>query len=184
MRESINNIRYENTTKRGTGIQGTYLARLARFLRDMGSRPETMRKEGPFDVYVCNIVDNRVDLRCFEVVWVKGFGGSRPLPSIEWSRRAEDKNKCTYLTGLSLADFVSRTVQEPVFPPVLCTLFTPAFSFSAFSFATESLSPTHLQYAVTLGSSAYCRSKSDPVSQRKSPAEDGRHFVLVHQRRS
>ena len=68
MRESINHIRYENMKKRGTGIQGTYLARLARFHCDIGSRPETMRKEGPFDVYLCSIVDNRVDFRCFEVV--------------------------------------------------------------------------------------------------------------------
>jgi len=46
-------------------------------------------------------------------------------------------NEKIYLTGSPLADFVSRTAQVPVFPPVLImyALFTPAFSFSAFSLA-------------------------------------------------
>src|SRR5258706_14285697 len=81
--------------------------------------------------------------------------------------------KSIYLSGSPLVDFVSRTAQEPVFPPVLImyALFTPAFSFSAFSFAAESSSPTLPQYAVTLGPRTYCRSSARQRLQSQSKCE-------------
>lgn len=53
----------------------TYLACLARLLRDISSRLDTMRKEEPLNVDMCGAVEKRVDFGCFEVVEVKGFGG-------------------------------------------------------------------------------------------------------------
>ena len=64
----MNDIRHENTKKRGTGRKGTYLACLACLLRDICSRLDTMGKEEPLDVNVCGTIENGVDFRCFKVV--------------------------------------------------------------------------------------------------------------------
>jgi hypothetical protein len=34
-----------------------------------------VREEEPLDVDVCGTIEDRVDFRCLEVVWAKGFGG-------------------------------------------------------------------------------------------------------------
>jgi len=61
-------MRGENVKRRGTGMKGMYLPCLARLLRDICSRLDTMRKEKPLDVDVCGTLEDRVDFRCLEVV--------------------------------------------------------------------------------------------------------------------
>ena len=56
-------------------MKGMYLACLARLLRDIRSRLDTVRKEEPLYIDVCGTVEDRVDFRGLEMVWAKGFGG-------------------------------------------------------------------------------------------------------------
>lgn len=73
MRISLVNCMRDQNTK--TGMKGMYLPCLARFLRDICSRLDTVRKEEPLYVDMCGTVEDRVDFRCLEMVWAKGFGG-------------------------------------------------------------------------------------------------------------
>ena len=162
-------------------MEGTYLSCLARPLRDIRSGLDTMREEKPFDIDVCRAVEKRVNFRRLEVVWAERLSRLKVGEEAPENRKVMAAQriqiKSTYLTGSPLVDFVSKTAQEPDFPPLLTiyALFTPAFSFSAFSFAAESSSPTHPQYAVTSGPSTYCRSKSELIS----PTSDCSHGINV-----
>ena len=72
---SVNCMRGENVNMRGTGMKGTYLPCFARLLCDICSRLDTVREKEPLYIYVCGTVEDRVDFRCFEMIWAKGFGG-------------------------------------------------------------------------------------------------------------
>lgn len=52
-----------------------YLPCLARLFCDIRSRFNTVREEEPLYVDVCGTGEDRVDFRCLEMVWAKGFGG-------------------------------------------------------------------------------------------------------------
>lgn len=62
-RPSVSCVRDENS-KRGTGVKGTYPPCLARLLRDIRSRLNTVCKEVPLYVDVCGTVEDRVNFRC------------------------------------------------------------------------------------------------------------------------
>ncbi len=74
-RSLVSHMRDGNAKMIGTGMKGMYLPCLARLLRDIRSRLDPVRKEEPFYVNVCGTVEDRVDFRCLEMVWAKGFGG-------------------------------------------------------------------------------------------------------------
>jgi hypothetical protein len=61
--------------RRGTGMNEVYLPCFARLLCDIRGRLDTVRKKEPLYVDMRSTVENRVDFRCLEMVWAKGFGG-------------------------------------------------------------------------------------------------------------
>jgi len=72
---SVGYMRAGNAKRRGPGIEGVYLPCFARRLCDIRSRLDTVREEESLYVNMCTTVEDRVDFRCLEVVWAKGFGG-------------------------------------------------------------------------------------------------------------
>jgi len=72
---SVSYMRDGNAKRRGPGIEEMYLPCFARLLCDICSRLDTVREKEPLYIYVCGTVEDRVDFRCFEMIWAKGFGG-------------------------------------------------------------------------------------------------------------
>jgi len=72
---SVSYMRDGNAKRRGPGIEEMYLPCFARLLCNICSRLDTMREEESLYVNMCTTVEDRVDFRCLEVVWAKGFGG-------------------------------------------------------------------------------------------------------------
>ena len=72
---SVSYMRDVNAKRRGPGVEEMYLPCFARLLCDIRSRLDTVREEEPLYVNMCRTVEDRVDFRCLEMVWAKGFGG-------------------------------------------------------------------------------------------------------------